>query len=162
MKELPILLFIGVRPIKCIQSILSMVFILDGCSFHVAHNWWKQGLFPRKKNRIWELFRCKQMPSTNRNTWFTPYVRAACSELPSNISTRGKNLLKGKKSFSFSLKELMDDYLWPTFKCTKVIMLVGDSEHIVLMWRNLFFCNVIIMAAVHINNWNNNISELTI
>ena len=26
-----------------------MIFILDGCSFHVAHEWCKQGLFPRKK-----------------------------------------------------------------------------------------------------------------
>ena len=26
----------------------TMVFILDGCSFHVAHEWWKQGLFPKK------------------------------------------------------------------------------------------------------------------
>ena len=23
-------------------------FILDGCSFHVAHEWWKRGLFPKK------------------------------------------------------------------------------------------------------------------
>ena len=50
----------------------TMVFILDGCSFHVAHVWCKQGLF-RKKN--WWLFRCNQMPSTNRNAWFTPCVR---------------------------------------------------------------------------------------
>ena len=31
--------------------------------------------FPRKINRIWRLFRCKQNPSTNRNTWFTQCVR---------------------------------------------------------------------------------------
>ena len=51
-----------------------MVFILDGCSFHVAHVWCKQGLFPNK-NRIWWLFRCNQIPSTNRFAWFTPCVR---------------------------------------------------------------------------------------
>ena len=27
----------------------TMVFILDGCSFNVAHELCKQGLFPRKK-----------------------------------------------------------------------------------------------------------------
>ena len=27
---------------------LTTVFILDGCSFHVANEWWKQGLFPKK------------------------------------------------------------------------------------------------------------------
>ena len=53
---------------------IIMVFILDGCSFHVAHVWCKQGLFP-KKNWIWWLFRCNQMPSTNRKAWFTPCVR---------------------------------------------------------------------------------------
>ena len=31
--------------------------------------------FFRKKNRIWRLFRCNQLPSTNRNAWFTPCVR---------------------------------------------------------------------------------------
>ena len=31
--------------------------------------------FSEKKNRIWWLFRCNQMPSTNRNAWFTPCVR---------------------------------------------------------------------------------------
>ena len=51
-----------------------MVFILYGCSFHVAHVWCKQGLF-REKNRIWWLFRCNQMPSTNRDACFTPCVR---------------------------------------------------------------------------------------
>ena len=30
--------------------------------------------FP-KKNQIWRHFRCNQMPSTNRNTGLTPYVR---------------------------------------------------------------------------------------
>ena len=49
-----------------------MVFILDGCSFHYAHVWCKTSFFP-KKNRIWLLF-CNQMPSTNRNPCFTPYV----------------------------------------------------------------------------------------
>ena len=28
---------------------VTMVFILDGCLFHVAHVWCKQGLFSRKK-----------------------------------------------------------------------------------------------------------------
>ena len=51
-----------------------MVCILDGWSVHIAHEWYKRGLFP-KKNRIWRLFRCNQMPSTNRNVWFTPSVR---------------------------------------------------------------------------------------
>ena len=32
-------------------------------------------VFFRKKNRIWRLFRCNQIPSTNRNAWFTPCVR---------------------------------------------------------------------------------------
>ena len=31
--------------------------------------------FFRKKTRIWLLSRCNQMPSTNRNAWFTPCVR---------------------------------------------------------------------------------------
>ena len=52
----------------------SMVFILDGCSFHVAHVWYINKVFFRK-NRIWWLFRCNQMPSTNRNAWFSPCVR---------------------------------------------------------------------------------------
>ena len=30
--------------------------------------------FP-KKNRVWRLFRCNQMLSTNRKAWFTPCVR---------------------------------------------------------------------------------------
>ena len=55
-------------------SFSSMVFRVDGCSFHVAHEWCKQGLFT-KKNWIWRLFRCNQMPSTNRNVWFTLCVR---------------------------------------------------------------------------------------
>ena len=62
-----------------------MVFILDGCSFHLAHEWWNQGLFP-KENRIWRLFRSTQMPSTNRNALFTPCVRI-WNEQPSNIKT---------------------------------------------------------------------------
>ena len=32
-----------------------MVFILDGCSFHVAHVWCKQGLFPKKKSDLTTL-----------------------------------------------------------------------------------------------------------
>ena len=51
------------------DTVNIMVFILDGCSFHVAHEWWKQGLF------LLRPFRCNQMPSTNRNAWFTPCVR---------------------------------------------------------------------------------------
>ena len=31
--------------------------------------------FIRNKNRIWRLFRCNQMPSTNRNAWYAPCVR---------------------------------------------------------------------------------------
>ena len=31
-------------------------------------------VFSEKKNRFWLLFRCNQMPSANRNSWFTPYV----------------------------------------------------------------------------------------
>ena len=52
-----------------------MGFILDGCSIHVTHVWCKQGLFSRKKKRNRWLFQCNQMPSTNRNAWFTPRVR---------------------------------------------------------------------------------------
>ena len=52
-----------------------LFFILDGCSFHVAHVSCKQGIFSRKKNQISWLFRCNQMPSTNRNAWFTLCVR---------------------------------------------------------------------------------------
>ena len=54
--------------------IIIMVFILDGCSLHAAHVWCKQGL-SSKRNRIWRLFRYKQMPSTNRNAWFTQWLR---------------------------------------------------------------------------------------
>ena len=32
-------------------------------------------VFFRKKSQIWWLFRCNQMPSTNRTAWFTPCVR---------------------------------------------------------------------------------------
>ena len=32
-------------------------------------------VFSEKKTRIWQLFPCNQMPPTNRNTWYTPYVR---------------------------------------------------------------------------------------
>ena len=35
----------------------------------------KNIFFVRKKNRIWPFCRCNQMPSTNRNAWFTPCVR---------------------------------------------------------------------------------------
>ena len=51
-----------------------MAFILDGCSEHVAHVWFKKCIF-REKNRIWPLFRCNQMPSSNLNPLFTPYKR---------------------------------------------------------------------------------------
>ena len=54
-------------------------------AFHVAHVWCQQGLFPKKW--IWWLFRCNQMPSTNRNAWFTPC--AQWNEQPSNIKTMG-------------------------------------------------------------------------
>ena len=33
----------------------GMVFILDGCSFHVAHVWCKQGLLPKKKSDLMTL-----------------------------------------------------------------------------------------------------------
>ena len=59
---------------KRVYCAVYMVFILHCWSFQVAHVWCKQGLF-LKKNRIWWLFRCYQMPSTNRNAWFTPCVR---------------------------------------------------------------------------------------
>ena len=64
-------------------------------SEHVAHAWSKIGLF-RKKNPIGWLFRCDQMSSANRNTWYTSKYEvyqafhimcSPCSELPSNIST---------------------------------------------------------------------------
>ena len=32
-------------------------------------------VFPEKTCCIWRLFRCQQMPSTNRNAWFTLFVR---------------------------------------------------------------------------------------
>ena len=44
-----------------LATVKSMVLIQDGSSELVA--------------RIWRLFRCNQMPSSNRNSWFTPYVR---------------------------------------------------------------------------------------
>ena len=33
-----------------------MVFILDGCSFHVAHIWCKQGVFFEKQNEFDDSF----------------------------------------------------------------------------------------------------------
>ena len=51
-----------------------MVFILDSNSEHVAHACSKIGIF-REKKWILRLFRSNQMPSANRNTWFTPYLR---------------------------------------------------------------------------------------
>ena len=45
----------------------------DGRSDHAAQIWRKTRLF--RKKRIWRLFRCNLMPSTNRNAWFPPYVR---------------------------------------------------------------------------------------
>ena len=68
------LIFKNIANYWMFKSHFIMVFILDGCSFHGAHVWCKQGLF-RKNDRIWRLFWCNQMPSTNRNVWFTPCVR---------------------------------------------------------------------------------------
>ena len=42
----------GVSPIACCRNVFALstkVFIIDGCSIHVAHVWCKQGLFPKKK-----------------------------------------------------------------------------------------------------------------
>ena len=52
----------------------TMVLIWYGSSEHVAHIWRKIGLF-RNKNRTWRLYRCNQMPSTNLNICFNPFVR---------------------------------------------------------------------------------------
>ena len=69
-----LVLMVSQKMFYILLAVHVMVFKLDGCSFQVAHVCCKQGLFP-KKNRIWWLFRCNQMPSTNRNAWITPCVR---------------------------------------------------------------------------------------
>ena len=39
-----------------------------------------------RKKRIWWLFRCNQMPSTNRNAWFTPYISTWHSEMSNHLN----------------------------------------------------------------------------
>ena len=50
-----------------------MVLLEDGSSEHVAYIWCKIDNF--QFFLIWRLFRCNQIPSKNRNAWFTPDVR---------------------------------------------------------------------------------------
>ena len=57
-----------------VVSFPRMVYILDGCSFHVAHVWCKQGLFSKKIefNDSFDVTKCLEK---NRKAWFTPCVR---------------------------------------------------------------------------------------
>ena len=50
-----------------------MVFILDGCSKHVAQAWCKKWYFPKKTDLT--TLSMYQMSSSNRNSWFAPFVR---------------------------------------------------------------------------------------
>ena len=61
------------HPPKFCERDLTLVLISDGSSEHVADVWCKICLY-RFFSRIWRPFRCNQMPSTNRNSWYTPYV----------------------------------------------------------------------------------------
>ena len=73
-------------------STLIMIFILDGCSFHVAHVWRsKQGLFPKKIgfDDSFDVTECLQqieMPDLL-------HVCAEWNEQPSNIKTIGLTYL---------------------------------------------------------------------
>ena len=71
---------ISVQLLKVIIG--AILFIWYGSSEYVAHIWCKI------RNRIWPLFRCNKMPSTNRDSWFTQYVRIVkWVTIASNIKT---------------------------------------------------------------------------
>ena len=59
--------------------------ILDGGSEHVAQAWRKTELFPKKKKKICDFCRSKQMPYKDQITEITTYDENI-SELPLNIS----------------------------------------------------------------------------
>ena len=43
--------------------------------YHVAHVWYKIGIFRGEQIGLNDSNWCNQMPSTNQNAWFTLYVR---------------------------------------------------------------------------------------
>ena len=71
-------------------------------------------------SRIWRLFRCGQMPSINRNTWFTPYVFWATS----NISTMIPNSHIQK---SFRKKNVKENIFF--------LLIYIDLYLILICWR---------------------------
>ena len=64
-----------------------MVFIWDGCSFHVAHGWWKQGLFPKKKFGFDDsLYVTKCLQQIEMSDLL--HVCTKSNEQPSNVKTK--------------------------------------------------------------------------
>ena len=53
----------------------SMVIISDNIAQNILCTYDVNNLF-RKKTDLTTIFRCNQMPSANRITWFSPYVRS--------------------------------------------------------------------------------------
>ena len=96
-------------------------------------------VFFRKKYRIWRLLRCNQMPSTNRNAWFTPWMR-----IVSNIITMGEHLPK------YMLFYQMSSGIINTFSSSLIVnFLYYHDEH--SCYYDKAICRSILSRSVSLN-----------
>ena len=76
--------------------VLSMVLKLDGCLFYVAHEWWKQGLFPRKNSDLTTL---SMLPNAFNKSKCLIYSMCAHSEMSNQLIEKPWSSL-GKEKIS--------------------------------------------------------------